>query len=80
MNIPLRDYIYVYTYIHTYTHAMQYSPYWEANLFSASQEFPPNLWKPKVHYRTHKCPPPVPNMSKLDPVHELHIPLPEDPF
>jgi len=48
---------------------MQQSPSWEANRFSAGQEIPHILWKPTVYYRIQKCPPPVPILSQLDPVH-----------
>ena len=59
---------------------MVQSPSWEANWFAASQEFPRILGNPKVHYRTHKRPPPIPILGQPNPVHiptfhllEIHL-------
>ena len=47
---------------------MEQSPSWEAKSFSANQENPNILWKPKFHNRIHRYTPPVPIMSQIDPV------------
>ena len=77
---------YLLTYLLTYS--MEQSPSWEASRFSASQEIPHISGNPKIHYFSHKCPPPVPILNQLDPVHNptsqflkinLNIILPSTP-
>jgi len=53
--------------LHTYS--MVQSPSWEAKWFAASQEIPRISRNPKVHYRTHKGPPPVSILGQPNPVH-----------
>ena len=55
------------TYLLTYT--VVQSPSWEANWFAASQEIPRISRNTKVHYRTHKRPPPVSILGQPNPVH-----------
>ena len=70
-------YVCVSTSILTYllTFSMVQSPSWEANWFAASQEIPRISRNPKVHYCTHKHPPPVSTLGQPNPVH-----LPPDCF
>jgi hypothetical protein len=49
------------------TYSIKQSPSWEVNQFSANQGIPRILWNPNVHYRFHKCPPPVPVLRQLYP-------------
>jgi len=55
------------TYLLTYS--MVQSPSWEANWSAASQEIPRISRNPKVHYHTHKRPPPVSILGQPNPVH-----------
>ena len=48
---------------------MVQNPSCEANWFAATQEIPRISRNPKVHYRTHKPPPPVSILGQLSPVH-----------
>ena len=55
------------TYLLTYS--MVQSPSSKSNWFAASQEIPRISRNPKVHYRTHKRPPPVSILGRPNPVH-----------
>ena len=50
-------------------YSMVRSPSWEANWFATSQEIPRISRNPKVHYHTHKRPPPVSILGQPNPVH-----------
>ena len=60
-----------YTLTYLLTHSTVQSPSWAANWFAASQEIPHISRNPKVHYRTHKLPPPLPILGQP---YTVHIP------
>ena len=66
---PMFIYILLISTCTLFTHSMVQSPSSEANWFAASQEIPRISRNPKVHYRTHKRPPPVPTLGQPNPVH-----------
>ena len=51
------------------TYSMVQSPSWEANWSAGSQETLRISRSPKVHYRTHKRPPPISILGQPNPVH-----------
>jgi len=57
------------------TYSMVQSPSLEANWFAANQEITRISRNPKVHYRTHKRPPPVPTLGQPNPdqIHTSHL-------
>jgi len=67
VGMPMRSWCLVHTYLLTYF--MVQSPSWAADWFAASQEITRISRNPKVHYRTHKRPPPVSILVQPNPVH-----------
>ena len=71
--VPILHVSYCVEFTYFLTYSMVQSSSWEANWFAASQEIPRISRNPKVHYRTHKRPPPV---FILGQPNSVHIPTP----
>jgi hypothetical protein len=76
LGFPLRRKVIYHLKQELRTYSMEQSPSGEANRFSANQKIPPISWNPKVHFHFYNCPPPVPILSQINPVH-APIALPE---
>jgi hypothetical protein len=48
---------------------MEQSSSWQPKIRPASQEISRLLWDPNVHYRVHKIPQVVSNLSLVNPIH-----------
>ena len=70
---PLRCSVHVQNFLpYLLSYSTEQSPSWEPNRFSANQKIPRIVWNPTAHYRIHKCPPPVPILSQINPIRAPH--------
>ena len=50
---------------------MEQRPSWTANRFPASRDIFLLFWNQRVYYCVYRCPPTVPILSQINPVHDL---------
>ena len=68
-NVRIITCLITYLITHSLTLSMEQCPSCEAHWFWASKEISHILWNLKAPYHVYKCPPTVPILSQINPVH-----------